>query len=149
MVPGLLLLVGIVVIFAAHRAEHALAAGFWGLTTLVFFVPAGALFALVVADHERSLCGALLAIVLSGIVTGITLLWCANRLRKRSPVPRARVGRLSMLHHAAVLAVVGCAIVVGGNGELAVRLGMLGLVALPCAVGGYLGWRLLALSPAR
>jgi hypothetical protein len=149
MIPGLLFLVGIVVIFAAHRAEHALAAGFWGVATLLLFVPAGALFALVVADHETMLCAALIAIVLSGIVTGVTLVWCANRLRKGSPVPRARVGQLSMLHHAAVLAVVGCAILVGGSDELAVRLGMLGLVAMPCAVGGYLGWRLIALSPAQ
>jgi hypothetical protein len=149
MVFPLLVVVGLVVLWAAHRSELALASGFWGLTTLLAFVPAGALFSLVLADHAPFSSAAMAVVVASGIVTGVALLRAALQLRRRAPVARGPIGMLSMAHHAVVGVVIAATTIPGDRPAGCVAI--VGLTALPCAVGAYLGWKLAtpALSPAR
>lgn len=147
---ALVFIAGLAVVFATARAEHALASALWGLATLLFFVPAGALLALVVADHEPLFSVLALAIVLSGVADGVALLFLANRLRQRRDAPRETIAWLTLAHHAAVFVAFGAALLVSGDGSssgsggLEALASMLGALAVPCTIGGFLGWRLLA-----
>jgi hypothetical protein len=148
----LLLLVAVLVVLAASRAEHALASAFWGFVTVFVFAPAGALLALVVSDHEMVFSGLVIGVVLSGIVTGGALMFLANRLRKGQAAPTDAIGKLTLAHHVAVFAIIGTATVFSGdgagNGSIDAIAAMIGALATPCAIGGYLGWKLIT-TPSR
>jgi hypothetical protein len=140
---ALVILVCPVVVFAASRAEHGIASALWGGITLLFFVPAGALLAMISSDGHALFAVLMALVVLSGIVTGGALLFLANRRRQRRVAPVQTIGRLTLVHHALVLAVVGTALAVSGNGEASELATLLAMLAVPCLVGAYLGWRLL------
>ena len=130
----------IVLIAAGPDAvTRAFAYGLWGLCTTLLFAPMGGLLALAISDHARVAAAGAALVSLLGVGVGIGLLVHAARVAKGTNRHDTEIGWLTVVHHALVFGAIGAAMFEPTPWHVV----MLGELAIPCAIGGFLGYRML------
>jgi hypothetical protein len=99
----------------------------------------GGLLALAISDHARVAAAGAALVSLLGLGVGITLLVHAVRVAKGTARCVTEIGWLTVVHHALVFGVLGAAMFEPTPWHVVI----LGALAVPCAIGAFLGYRML------